>query len=101
MRPVRAISSAPAENGHMITGLERDVFFPPDSVQHTGTIAFELPIGGFAGLVLHIDVEITMWIRPLHLRDHSAQRDGLAPIIFRTEGVMREQRSCRQPESDS
>jgi hypothetical protein len=30
-----------------------------------------------------------MWIDPLHFSDGSAQLDRFAPVVFRSEGVMR------------
>src|SRR5207253_5276334 len=60
-------------------------------VQDDGRIALKLPIRGFAVLILDVDEEVEVGIRPLNAGDDAGQRDRFVAVIFRPKGMMPEQ----------
>src|SRR6185312_2870171 len=83
----------PSEDRNGIAHLHGDVLLPASSRKHAGRIAFELPIGHLALLVLHVDKEVAVRVGPVDFGDHARQRDGLGGVILRAERMMRQQ--CR------
>src|SRR5206468_11867557 len=82
--------SAPAEYGDRISGQHRLVSLPADPVQHRRRIAFKFPVRNRAVLVLNIQEEIEVWVRPLDAGYHARQCNGLGAVVLRPKRMMTE-----------
>ena len=59
--------------------------------QGARTGAFTSPVPNVALVVLHIEVKVGVWIRPLNLGERALNPDGLTRVILRRKRVVRRQ----------
>src|SRR5579863_10777019 len=96
MSPIGSISGTPAENRDGVARLHGDVALPAGAVKHHRRIAFELPVGDVALVVLHVQEEVAVGIGPLDFGEDAGQSDGLIRVVFGTKRMVGKQRGDTQ-----
>src|SRR6185295_13669759 len=74
-----AVSSGAENDGDFVARLERAAG-PAGSCQDARAVGFDAPLDDLAGAVLHIEVNLRMWIRPDEFRD--------GPFDFQAKGLV-------------
>src|SRR5882672_1967211 len=83
-----AIFGAKAPDRHHITR-HQCVFSPALAIDHVWRAALECPVHHFAVFVFHVHIEINVWIHELHFGNGSCQGEGIVPVEFYRESVVR------------
>jgi hypothetical protein len=90
-----SIFGAVGENGNGVTE-HKIVSGKTRSMHESRRNRLQSPVGYFAGVVFHIQIEINMRVDPVDLLKRSFQSDGLAPIEFSLKGMVCQSRQRRQ-----
>jgi hypothetical protein len=90
----------PAVDGDLFADLERFAA-PARALQAMRRTHLGAPVGDLSGLiVLDVDIEPHVRIRPFELGDDSRQRDFLVSVELRRKGMMRRRPSSGQQHAD-
>ena len=74
VRPGAAVARTPTETVIVSPTFIVHVASPADPVQRDGRITLELPVGDGAAVVLDVEIDVRVRVRPFDLREHARQR---------------------------
>src|SRR6185312_3018287 len=95
IRVIAAIARKPALDVDRLADREA-VLLPARLLQHVWRAHLEAPVRHLARLVLHVDEDVDVRVRPLEARHHSRHLDRLVRVELRAERVVRVCRAgCR------